>query len=88
MGTKVWNVALQTYKKSEEMLAWAVCLVFFTHTEDLFPIIFAYHTEKCQLIKYVKFNGNLPFLLRLRNGAGNLNADPLYQISVLAYIVV
>ena len=59
-----------------------------THTEDLFPIIFAYHPEKCQLIKYVKFNGNLPFLLRLRNGAGDLNADPLHQISVLHRCII
>ena len=63
-------------------------LVCFTHTEDLFPIIFAYHTEKCQLIKYVKLNGNLPFLLRLRNGVGNLNADPLHQISVLNRCII
>ena len=75
-------------QKSEEMLARAVCLVILIHTEDLFPIIFTYQTEICQLIKCVKFNGNLPFLFRLKNCDGILNADPLHQIFVLHRCII
>ena len=70
-------------QQSEEILARVVYLVISTHTKDLFPIILGYHTEKRKLIKYVKFSCNLPFLIRLTNSAGNLNADPLHQITVL-----